>query len=506
MEEPRDSVALGPVSLMSQSDTLHRGIEITPPSSPCAPHSTGETEPSQRESDTSPSPIQNPSDQDRYDPNINLQRSTRLHRSSSVLFLVLIYSTITILSWVVTCILTFRPMTAHHYGVWIWNADNDWYGWSPTYLHNRMLQNERWFVAMRTLRAIAAVLTLPVASAVCASAAVIFVQRSTSQSHLSMRKVMVLADRAWADPSSYVKMALSWKRYGSVFLLLAILINILGAVIYPLQEGLLSSKPIKTPVWPQSLFYVADIPDQWNSDITHDDNLVVLLTRKALETISISTRQPELWPEAGVTCDQSKNSQDEITHLYCVEGTTAQGVVGAPGSPHPFVTELPFGFSTGLIQQFIPRINSSAKYEMISASDFPTGCDTLPGAFYVEYTNTTTEECHGAWALEVCMPGDMRNSPWKSSRDRQDFSEELYMNITISGCLGAGLRLGMTASDEDSLFYRLKVDTTAGYFELPNYMNGGLAGHLLDKDPNSICGNGCMGEGVWHPRISYAFT
>lgn len=30
------------------------------------------------------------------------------------------------------------------------------------------------------------------------------------------------------------------------------------------------------------------------------------------------------------------------------------------------------------------------------------------------------------------MPGDLRTSPWKPTRRRQDFMEELYLNITIA--------------------------------------------------------------------------
>ncbi|TKA34507.1 hypothetical protein B0A49_13230, partial [Cryomyces minteri] len=30
---------------------------------------------------------------------------------------------------------------------------------------------------------------------------------------------------------------------------------------------------------------------------------------------------------------------------------------------------------------------------------------------------------------------------------------------------------------------------------LPNYMNGGVAGPLLDQDPNNLCGADCMGQG-----------
>lgn len=68
------------------------------------------------------------------------------------------------------------------------------------------------------------------------------------------------------------------------------------------------------------------------------------------------------------------------------------------------------------------------------------------------------------------MPKDGRQPLWKPTRDRQDFSEELYVNVTY------GL---------DPIEYAVKitVDTTAGSFELPNYWNGEKPGPLLPQQP-----------------------
>jgi hypothetical protein len=413
-----------------------------------------------------------------------------------MLFLVLIYATIAILGWVVTCLLTSRPMTAPRYGVSIFNNDNDLYGWSSTYLQNRMAMNQKWFVAVRVLRAVAAVFTLPVASAVCASAAVVFVQRTGYQSRLSMRKVSLLADRAWADPSAYGMIVVSWKRYGSVFLLLAIVLNVLGAVIYPLQEGLLTSKTIKTPVWPQDMLWLVDLPDQFSSKLGAPDssNLVVALTREALKTARTWTVPSQLWPGVGTSCDTLTVS-DELP-IYCVEGPTFQGIFGNvlggnTRAGYPFLAELENGFNTGVIRQFIPRVNSTAQYASIDESDFPTSCDKLPDAFYVQYSNATGGDCPGTWALEACMPSNVTQTPWKSTRDRQDFSEELYLNITVTGCD----MLNSFDATANNSYFRLAINTTAGYFELPNYMNGGVPGDVLENDPNSLCGSDCEIEG-----------
>lgn len=46
-------------------------------------------------------------------------------------------------------------------------------------------------------------------------------------------------------------------------------------------------------------------------------------------------------------------------------------------------------------------------------------------------------------------------------------------------------------------FFRVTLDTTAGYFELPSYLNGQKAGPLLPDGPKSQeCGNACFAQGI----------
>lgn len=47
-----------------------------------------------------------------------------------------------------------------------------------------------------------------------------------------------------------------------------------------------------------------------------------------------------------------------------------------------------------------------------------------------------------------------------------------------------------------TFFYKVTVNTTAGYFELPNIMNNQTVGPLLVNDPNDLCDSDCVLEGV----------
>lgn len=433
--------------------------------------------------------------------------STTLHRSAYVLILVLLYSGLALFAWVVTCILTHRPITAKHYGAWIFNKENDGYGWTGAgYINSLYVKNENWYRTARVLQSIVSVLTIPLTSAVCSSAAVIFVQHNRKTFGLSMRQVMVLADKGWTDPATYARLFLTskgWKRYGSSFLFLTILLIILGGVISPIQEVFLSTKTIKTPTWPQMVSNLIDIPDQFLDEDpklgeTQDLNLIPILTRNALLTATNTQPQSLMWQGAGFTCNvldlelkANNHTSDGSVPPSCGTGATFGNLSMLT---HPFIAQLPSGYNTGLIRQFIPRINSTAQYENISSAEYPIDCDKVTGAFFVDYGNTTSDEFSSSWGLQACMPRDLRQSPWKSTRDRQDFSEELYINVTTISVDVSNIESGVFVNG--SAYYRVTVNTTAGYFELPNYMNDQVAGNLLEKDPNSLCGPDCEGEGT----------
>jgi len=146
--------------------------------------------------------------------------SAGLHRSSYVIYLVLLYAALAVFAWVVTCVQTYRPLTVGHYGVDVGDSG---------YTQALYTRNEQYFRASRVIQAIVGVVTIPLTSAVCSKAAVAFIQRRKQSLGFSMRQLMVLADKGWTDPNVLGRvMFAGWKRYGSSFLLAAILLNLLG--------------------------------------------------------------------------------------------------------------------------------------------------------------------------------------------------------------------------------------------------------------------------------------
>ncbi|KAM3417346.1 hypothetical protein BST61_g5597 [Cercospora zeina] len=168
---------------------------------------------------------------------------------------------------------------------------------------------------------------------------------------------------------------------------------------------------------------------------------------------------------------------------------------------NPYFAQLPVGTHTGVIKQFLPRINSSVRWDSVSAEAMPANCATITDAFYVHYSNSTwppesdrnlIDGAPNTWSIEACMPGNQSASPWQGTYRRQDFTEELYLNISVMGYDW----LGAYGKPPDSPFFggifKVTSNTTAGYFELPNHMNGRKAGRLIDDDPQDLCGSNCM--------------
>lgn len=271
---------------------------------------------------------------------------------------------------------------------------------------------------------------------------------------------------------------------------------ILGGIITPLRSVFLTTKTIKTPTAHRTLNHLVEIPARIRYLPYDYKGEIVSKVRSALAAASNANPQGRLWTGKPFDCSPfALNSAPFRHHLKC--GSPNMVFENMSLLTDPFLAELPSGYSTGLIRQYLPRINSTARRDIITKSDFPTNCDAIPDAFYVRYAETpilsSNKSNLGNWSLEACMPANLTQSPWRAVRTRQDFSEELYLNISLTTD-GGGHPL---KAEEQGGLFRISLDTTAGYFELPNYMNGEQPGPLLDDEPTSLCRDNCDDQTAW---------
>ena len=251
----------------------------------------------------------------------------------------------------------------------------------------------------------------------------------------------------------------------------------------------MTEKTVQTPTWPSTITDLTDIPDLFDSEEAEAGGVyqgdLVQSLRYALGVTSSDDVQAYVWLGKSINCtyDSDGNITDDPLDISCITtaGTTFAGI---DAQNDPFIAQLPAQFNTGLIRQFLPRLNSSLTYDAVNIAEFPQNCGSLPGAFYAEYNGRGAS--YENYSIQACMPGDLTESPWRATRNRQDIAELLYLNITING---------FDWPAHSTTVFKVQANSTSGYFELPNLLNGGAPGILLEKDPNLLCDQHCLAQG-----------
>ena len=110
----------------------------------------------------------------------------RYRRTS--LWLLACYLPFLILPWILTCIMANRPPSLPSY-----------YDQKGEYCYYTYLSMLFWLAFVRILNSIAAVLVVPITSALLAQGAVVYTQRRKSEQKLNLRQTFALSDRGWTD-------------------------------------------------------------------------------------------------------------------------------------------------------------------------------------------------------------------------------------------------------------------------------------------------------------------
>lgn len=118
--------------------------------------------------------------------------TTRLHHRYWPLAIFLIYAIFVVTSWTILCIVSWRPIigpSSYDEGSRYKN------GWD-------LEQTVKRIKVAQVLQTVAALLTIPVTSAICSAAFVAYMQAGSFRKTLTLRQLMALADQAWLRPQS----------------------------------------------------------------------------------------------------------------------------------------------------------------------------------------------------------------------------------------------------------------------------------------------------------------
>ncbi|KAK2761229.1 hypothetical protein FQN54_001751 [Arachnomyces sp. PD_36] len=394
------------------------------------------------------------------DPNLNKEnrKPVPLIRSRTVVLLyVSIYAGLAIAGWAILCQATFRPDT-NRKGIPAFST--------PEYLRSG-----------RILTSLAALLTVPTTSVAFAFAAASYIQYSSRQrNHPTLRQTLALANGDWANPKIVISLATGefWKRQSSPLLLFAVVLNIIGFLVYPLQQLLVDQETVVTPSSSSTSTRVADISNLYGEGpLGYPDMGEVAITLRSILTSATSEDpQPRLWQSQVANCGyklaaKTYDPPEDRSWCYSYAGLNSLDLDYYEDYQDPFVAPLRYGFSTGTERNFVPRINSSVTYEEVPADEFAENCSNADDFNFKYYV---TEGSIGR-GLQACMPGDLTFSPFKNQRDVQHIEETLFLNISSDSYI-------------NSKAYKAVMRTTVGYFELPNTMNNQVSGPLLEKFPD----------------------
>jgi hypothetical protein len=150
----------------------------------------------------------------------------KLKRSCLPLFLFFFYAALVLFSVTTICILSSRPIGATSYGYRFDKGEDDFY--FTRRLKVALIRSERFNKAATVIETINTVLAIPVASTICAQAAVVYSQHNRHS--LTLGQAIELSDRNWIGSAKYASFVsgAGRRRYGSSFLYLAIAVHLIG--------------------------------------------------------------------------------------------------------------------------------------------------------------------------------------------------------------------------------------------------------------------------------------
>ncbi|KAF2140108.1 uncharacterized protein K452DRAFT_299507 [Aplosporella prunicola CBS 121167] len=375
-------------------------------------------------------------------------------------FLLLFYIPVLVIPWVLTCILAYHPLNASSYYI---QAG----GLSP----DQVSSVSSTIIAIRVLNSVASVATIPVIGAVLAQAAVVYTQKRKSDQSLTLRQTLALADRGWGD-IGVLWDALRGDRgragAASLFLWFAALLIVIGAVQQPLQQLLVrfDDTLVLTSQDNSTSNHISGYDPEPSDLEKMPQGLGVSEVAASLGTASDQEIFSQIWPEyTGADNATAVKSADSQTFRWYSHDNQTAGL-----NRTYFVSALPNGTTTGVLRQHAMRFNSSVKCEHVSG--IPSPCS---GSRPFEASLSMP----GVLNISLCAPGAYGESPWNLSRNRQDITEHLYLDVYVP----CSKDIIQNRNQAANFTLRCTSNTTRGYFELGNYRNNYTHGPLLETWP-----------------------
>lgn len=410
------------------------------------------------------------------------------------LALAVFYIALLVVPWVLTCKIAAQPSFLVHF-----------YDWGYEYY-----VQHGWVTAINVLNSLAAVLSLPILSALLARAAVVFSQRRKPGQTLSLRQLFALADRDWYNFFKVLSPVGS-----SAPLRLGFLVLFIALSLPLVRSGLVAyDNVLVTSNFPEHHERALDYgplgytpsPLAVKTAITQYQSKVITDTRKSLQT-TVGGIEPNLWP---VCNDNTPDSTCGFSYGPYDLGQSRLGnfwewpnQVGyernysTNGSALMHASTLRAGSSIGSYYKnefgaYTLGLKSGAKCETISPQEVEEQClrsvdaGALPTAARGWSTNLAIE---GEVRVDICFPR-LEGSPYEAADAFPwkpiNFTEHLYIGLTDNqstwACPSWSEDCGYAGTD-DGLYLHCQADSMMSFFELGSARTKGVPTRFLDEMP-----------------------
>ncbi|KAK3375425.1 hypothetical protein B0H63DRAFT_482876 [Podospora didyma] len=366
------------------------------------------------------------------------------YRWTAVIVAVL-YLTVLIVPWILTCLQAYRP-----FGVFKQHSSSkydtgDKLGIQP---QDATITTKATYI-LEALNILAVVASLPVIHLLFSRAAVVFSQRTSTKQTLNATQLFHLADQRFL----LFGMHCGWRLAALAAVWVVLVVT---AIALPVMRAALVHTELSSAPRAKSLG-AHGFPEDWWSW-----NRIV---------------PPNKWDSVEIGTDASLKAVTTFHRRIVVEKVRQAMVVShpdewqreAPRDPNGdlYASRISPKTSTGMHRHHALRMSSTANCSVISNTTFPRPCPGPGWDWDFSYNNPNL-------TFHVCFQGESAKSPWRSDRKtRQDIQEHFYVNNSAAP---AGSRNSYPP-------FRCSGNTSLGYFELPSYHNGEVAGPLLRELP-----------------------
>ncbi|KAG6357093.1 hypothetical protein INS49_014970 [Diaporthe citri] len=421
-----------------------------------------------------------------------------LSQSRLPLILAVFYVALLVVPWVLTCKIADQPSFIVH----IYERGYEYY------------VQHGWVIAINVLNSLAAVLSLPILSALLARAAVVFSQRRKPGQTLSVRQLFALADRDWYNFFKVLSPVGS-----SALLRLGFLVLFIALSLPLVRPGLVAyDNVLVMSNFPEhhekALDYGAlgytPSPLAAKTASEQDQDKVITETRKSLRT-TVGGIEPNLWPvcndkttsdgTCGFTYGPYDLGQSRLGNFWEWPNQAAyERNYSTNGSALMHASTLRAGSSIGSYYKnefgaYTLGLKSGTRCEPISAQEVEEQClrstDTgaLPTAARGWNTNLAIE---GEVVVDICYP-PLERSPWETADAFPwkpiNFTEHLYIGLSDNGstwdCPSWSEDCGYAGTD-DGLYLHCQADFMMSFFEIGSARTKGVPTRFLDEMPSGF--------------------